>query len=122
LNKILYGLKQFGRQWNIIITIFLQDNGYKKLISEKYILIKTEKGKAICIIGLYVDDMVITGNNNKIKKKKKKKKKKKTEISKSEPINFILGIKVENINKNTLYYHTRKLYQQYIREVQYQTH
>jgi len=75
LNKILYGLKQFGRQWNIIITIFLQDNGYKKLISEKYILIKTEKGKAICIIGLYVDDMVITGNNNKIKKKKKKNKK-----------------------------------------------
>jgi len=74
LNKILYGLKQFGRQWNIIITIFLQDNGYKKLISEKYILIKTEKGKAICIIGLYVDDMVITGNNNKIKKKKKKNK------------------------------------------------
>jgi len=58
---------------------------------------KTENGKVTCIIGLYVDDMVITGNNNEIKNitliiKGKFK------ISKSEPINFILGIKVVNIN------------------------
>ena len=99
LNKALYGLRQSGRQWNITITNFLIKNGYTQLISEKCIFKKIIENKLVCIIGLYVDDMIITGENyeineiiNIIKNNFK--------ISKAEPINYILGIKVEKENNN----------------------
>ena len=63
------------------------DNGFKQLKSEQCIFKKMENGKLKCIIGLYVDDMVIAGKDseiinitNTIRKGFK--------ISKSEPIIF----------------------------------
>lgn len=97
LNKALYGLRQSGRQWNLTITNFLIKNGYTQLISEKCIFKKIKNNKLICIIGLYVDDMVITGEEDEIKdiidiiKNNFK-------ISKAEPANYILGIKIEKLN------------------------
>jgi len=99
LNKALYGLKQSGRQWNITITNFLIKNGFDQLISEKCIFKKIRNRKLVCLIGLYVDDMIITGEkheiNNIINIIQNKYK-----ISKAEPINYILGIKVEKENNN----------------------
>ena len=94
MNKALYGLKQSGRQWNITITKFLVNNGYHQLISEKCIFKRIIKNKLLGIIGLYVDDMVITGEDKEIKKivniiKNNFK------LSKVEPINYILGIKID---------------------------
>jgi len=98
LNKSLYGLKQSGRQWYKTISQFLINNNFIQLKSESCIFIKLDKNqKLVCLIGLYVDDMAITGyiheiNNiiNKIKNEFK--------ISKSGPVDYILGIKVENNN------------------------
>ena len=99
LRKALYGLKQSGCQWYLTISEFLIEQGFIQLSSEKCIFKKTVNGKLVCIIGLYVDDMAIAGlvkeiNNiiNKIKQKFK--------ISKCEPINYILGIKIEKNNFN----------------------
>ena len=99
LNKALYGLKQSGRQWYITISSFLINQGFKQLTSEKCLFKRIVNNKLVCLIGLYVDDMVITGEIkeikciiNKIKNNFK--------ISKSGPIDFILGIKVENNNFN----------------------
>jgi len=94
LNKALYGLKQSGRPWNITITKFLVNNGYHQLISEKCIFKRIIKNKLLGIIGLYVDDMVITGEDKEIKRivniiKNNFK------VSKVEPINYILGIKID---------------------------
>jgi len=99
LRKALYGLKQSGRQWYLTISEFLIEQGFIQLSSEKCIFKKTVNGKLVCIIGLYVDDIAIAGlvkeiSNiiNKIKQKFK--------ISKCEPINYILGIKIEKNNFN----------------------
>jgi len=94
LNKALYGLRQSGRQWNITITDFLIEKGYKQLTSEKCIFGKFKNNRLTSIIGLYVDDMVITGEKEEIKNIIKKIKNN-FKISKAEPINYILGIKVE---------------------------
>ena len=67
-----------------------------------------------CIIGLYVDDMLITGaiqkiNNivNKIKLKLK--------ISKSGNINYILGIKIEFYNNS--YFISQKILKKFIKQL-----
>ena len=95
LNKALYGLKQSGRQWNIKITNFLINNGYVQLKSEKCIFKKVKNGDLVSIIGIYIDDMIITGYDNEILSIINKIKRK-FKISKCEPIKYILGIKIEN--------------------------
>ena len=98
LNKALYGLRQSGRQWYKTISDFLIQNNYIQLNSEPCVFRKYNREKKItCIIGLYVDDMLICGNDNEIQatiniiKSKFK-------ISNSEPIKYILGITVEKSN------------------------
>ena len=102
LNKALYGLKQSGRQWNETITSFLKSIGFKQLLSEPCMFAKINSGKTLCIIGLYVDNMIITGKMpfimqtiHQIKNKFR--------ISKCGHIEYILGIKVEvNNNRYTI--------------------
>ena len=76
LNKALYGFKQSGRQWNKTITKFLTKLGFKQILSEKCIFKYSIKNKTKCLIGLYVDDMIISGEDkiitNIIKKIKNK--------------------------------------------------
>ena len=94
LNKALYGLKQSGRQWNIHFTNFLKNNKFTQLLSEPCIFKKMAGKKVVCIIGVYVDDLLITGKDyhihNIIKKIKKT-----FRISNCGKANYILGIKIE---------------------------
>ena len=100
LNKALYGLKQSGRQWNETITNFLKKTGFEQLKSEPCIFKKVNKeGKIICIVGLYVDNMIITGINYEIKRTIKLIRKK-YKMSNFGPINFLLGIKVDKHGYN----------------------
>ena len=90
LRKALYGLKQSGRQWNIHFTNFLKNNGFIQLISEPCIFIKKEGGRAVCIIGVYVDDLLITSTQYQINKTIKKIKKN-FKVSKCNEAGYILG-------------------------------
>ena len=94
LNKALYGLKQSGRQWNQTISKFLIDNNFTQSLVDECIFYKKEKGKLVCLIGLYVDDMMITGETKEVKDITTKIKNN-FKISKCGSIDFILGIKVE---------------------------
>eukprot|EP00833_Pecoramyces_ruminatium_P003607 jgi/Orpsp1_1/1177639/evm.model.c7180000062253.1 len=103
LNKALYGLKQSGRQWNHMITKFLISIGYSQLSTEQCIFKKSNNGNILkCIIGLYVDDMIITGDineiNNIIREIKNKFK-----ISKCGVIDNILGINVQRNDRGHYY-------------------
>ena len=98
LNKALYGLKQSGRQWYKTISKFLIEQGMEQLKSESCVFKKVINRKLVCIIGLYVDDMIVTGEKEEINKIFNKIKNK-FKISKSGPIDYLLGIKVENNNK-----------------------
>ena len=81
LKKALYGLKQAPRAWNKKIDSVLIQIGFSKCISEHGVYVKAEYESDLVIQCLYVDDLLITGNN-----KSRKKKPPKEPIPKGSPI------------------------------------
>jgi len=59
-----------------------------------FLLKKKERGKAVCIIGVYVDDLLITGIKYHINKTIKKIKKN-FKVLKCGEVDYILGINIE---------------------------
>ncbi|GJU89342.1 ribonuclease H-like domain-containing protein [Tanacetum coccineum] len=62
LKKSLYGLKQAPRQWNAKLTSTLTENGFSQSKSDYSLFTKTDKGVFLSLL-VYVDDIIITGNN-----------------------------------------------------------
>lgn len=62
LKKALYGLKQAPRAWYSKIDEHLSKFGFLRSMNEQTLYIKEEK-KEMIIISLYIDDLLITGNN-----------------------------------------------------------
>ena len=58
LNKSLYGLKQAPICWNTTIMKFLTEHGFKRIESELGLYLMDD-----IILGLYVDDILISGKN-----------------------------------------------------------
>ena len=77
LKKSLYGLKQAPRQWNKKSNSFMVNNGYKRTHVDSCVYIKQFFGGKFIILLLYVDDMLIVGQDASMIKKLKK------ELSKS---------------------------------------
>lgn len=70
LNKALYGLKQSPRAWFGRFSKFMKSIGYNQSDADHTLFVKNNKEKITALI-VYVDDMVMTGNDkdemNKLK-------------------------------------------------------
>ena len=64
LNKALYGLKQAGRAWQEALFNLIKNQDYHQSQKEPCIWYKN-KNEKITIIGIYVDDTLITGDDEK---------------------------------------------------------
>jgi len=62
LKKTLYGLKQTPRAWYGKISQYLQFCGYQASDSYPSLFVK-KQGSLHFVVLLYVDDMIITGND-----------------------------------------------------------
>ena len=62
LKKSLYGLKQSPRAWFGRFTKFMRSFGYYQSNSDHTLFLKKQHGKITALI-VYVDDMVVTGND-----------------------------------------------------------
>jgi len=60
LKKALYGLKQASLSWNIRFTDFLKEKNFISLKSEQCIF---KKNNGDLILGIYVDDGILIGND-----------------------------------------------------------
>lgn len=63
LHKSLYGLKQASCTWYIALTNFLISLGFQKSLADPSLFIYNH-GNLTCYFLVYVDDIVLTGNNN----------------------------------------------------------
>jgi hypothetical protein len=62
LSKTLYRLKQAPRAWNAKLDRTLTELGFEKCPSEPALYKRNKKGSTL-LVGVYVDDLVITGKN-----------------------------------------------------------
>ena len=107
LNKALYGLRQSGRAWNDKLNDTLLELGFKRLISDPCVYTKTNKeNKIVCILGVYVDDILLTGEEEEILKTKEllSKNFKLTDLGYA---SYIIGIRFEKCEDGYLL-HQRK--------------
>ncbi|CAL9006694.1 unnamed protein product, partial [Prunus brigantina] len=100
LKKSLYGLKQAPRQWYKKFDSFMIEHRYRRTTSDHCVFVKRFDDGEFIILLLYVDDMLIVGqNSDKISKLKK-------ELSKSfamkdlGPAKRILGMSISCDRKN----------------------
>jgi len=105
LDKALYGLKQALRAWNKKIDSFLVQQGFMKCVNEHGIYCRNSNNKLI--VCLYVDDMIVTGNNEEEMKVFKKNMMKKFEMSDLGNLTYFLGIEFE-MNSQGILIHQRK--------------
>ncbi|GJV36690.1 ribonuclease H-like domain, reverse transcriptase, RNA-dependent DNA polymerase [Tanacetum coccineum] len=97
LIKALYGLRQAPRAWNIKLDNTLKSLDFKKCALEQAIYTKTSKDSTL-LIGVYVDDLIITGAPKKEIDKFKAQMKEKFEMSDLGLLAYYLGIEVTQAN------------------------
>ncbi|GKA66765.1 ribonuclease H-like domain, reverse transcriptase, RNA-dependent DNA polymerase [Tanacetum coccineum] len=93
LIKALYGLRQAPRAWNIKLDNTLKSLDFKKCALEQAIYTKTLKDSTL-LIGVYVDDLIITGTPKKEIDKFKAQMEEKFEMSDLGLLAYYLGIEV----------------------------
>ena len=63
MKKALYELKQAPRAWYSRIDSYLLENGFEKCEGEPTLYIKEKDGKMLIVV-LYVDDVILIGNDD----------------------------------------------------------
>jgi len=94
LKKALYGLKQAPRAWYSRIDEHLQNLGFAKSFSKSTLYVK-QNGAIILIISLYVDDLLVTGNNTSLVEKFKQEMMKVFEMTDLGLMTFFLGMEIK---------------------------
>lgn len=60
LRKALYGLRQAPRAWNTKLDVSLNKLGFTRCVDEHALYTRRSRGSTL-IVGVYVDDLIITG-------------------------------------------------------------
>ncbi|XP_015168013.1 uncharacterized mitochondrial protein AtMg00810-like [Solanum tuberosum] len=106
LTKSLYGLKQASRQWNIKLTTALANSGFQQSHYD-YSLFTKHQEKRLVMVLVYVDDLLITGNDHKLILETKKILQDNFKIKDLGELRYFLGIEFAR-NNNGILMHQRK--------------
>ncbi|RVW75978.1 Retrovirus-related Pol polyprotein from transposon RE1 [Vitis vinifera] len=93
LKKSLYGLKQSPRAWFGRFTKSMRTFGYRQSNSDHTLFLKKQHGKITALI-VYVDDMVVTGNDPEERKALQNYLSREFEMKDLGPLKYFLGIEV----------------------------
>ncbi|GAU47849.1 hypothetical protein TSUD_404260 [Trifolium subterraneum] len=93
LKKSLYGLKQSPRAWFGRFTKSMKTFGYSQSNADHTLFLKRQQGKITAII-VYVDDMVVTGNDVEERTALQSYLSKEFEMKDLGPLKYFLGIEV----------------------------
>ena len=64
LLKAIYGLRQAGREWNILLDAFIRSLGFTRLVSDPCVYLKRSRTGNLLIISVYVDDIPSAFHNS----------------------------------------------------------
>ncbi|KAD4584477.1 hypothetical protein E3N88_22078 [Mikania micrantha] len=93
LKKALYGLKQSPRAWFGKFTLAMKKYGFKQSNSDHTLFLKRRNNRVTCLI-IYVDDMVITGDDKEEMERLKKNLFAEFEMKDLGRLKYFLGIEV----------------------------
>jgi hypothetical protein len=102
LKKALYGLNQSTRALYNIIDTYLIKSGFSRSQNEPALYTKTDQQGKILIVGLYVDDMIYTGNIELISFKHAMQSE--FEMTDLGIMKYVLGIEVDQSTKGIFIY------------------
>eukprot|EP00253_Pinus_taeda_P001774 PITA_01774 len=104
-KKSLYGLKQASRAWYAKMDSFLLETGFSRCHSDNTIYAK-KVGKSLIILVLYVDDLILIGNDHNLINHVKSNLKKKFEMTDLGHLHYFLGLQVLQSKEGKLLYLT----------------
>ena len=93
LKKSLYGLKQSPRAWYAKMDSFLLDIGFSRCHCHPNVYTK-KVGNHLIILGLYVDDLILTGSDPKLITHVKSNLKQNFEMLNLGHLHYFLGLQV----------------------------
>jgi hypothetical protein len=94
LKRSLYGLKQSPRMWYQKFDTYILSMGFVRSKANHYIYSKEEGGRFI-YVALYVDDMLLIGNNMDTIKEVKKQLSSKFDMKDIDATNFIMKMRIK---------------------------
>jgi hypothetical protein len=97
--KSLYGLKQAARMWYLLVSDYLKEIGFSPMAVDPTIFRHTESG---VIIGVHVDDFMITGGNEVAIEKVKEKLKARFEMKDLGEAENMLGIRIQRYREKLI--------------------
>ena len=98
LKKSLYGLKQSPRAWFGRFTSFMRSIGYKQSNSDHTLFLK-HNGERITALIVYVDDMIVTGDDPEERKALQEQLAREFEMKDLGKLKYFLGIEVSRSKK-----------------------
>jgi hypothetical protein len=98
LRKSLYGLKQSPRAWFGRFTSFMKSIGYKQSNSDHTLFLKHNEEQSTALI-VYVDDMIVTGNDLEERKTLQEHLAREFEMKDLGELKYFLGIEVSRSKK-----------------------
>lgn len=104
---MLYELKQAPRASNKRINRFLKEIGFDKCVSEHGVHVKKDTSKTVIILCLYVDDLLIMGNNEGYTTEFKTNLMKEFEMTNIGLMTYFLGIEFHKYRKGILMHQRR---------------
>lgn len=96
LKKALYGLKQAPRAWNSRLDKYFKENGFTRCIHEYALYVKKEH-EDLLFFYVYVDDLIVIGNNQMMFDGFKKAMAQEFEMSDMGLMSYYLGIEVKQM-------------------------
>lgn len=71
LRKSIYGLKQAPRMWYHKLDSFMQSMGFRHTVADNSIYVRGELGNRYAAVSVYVDDLIIVGEDDDVRGVKK---------------------------------------------------
>lgn len=94
LRKALYGLRQAPRAWNEKLDKTLKQLGFTRCQKEQAVYTRLD-GENLVIVGVYVDDLIVTGTNTTKIEEFKTQMKQQFDMSDLGVLSYYLGIEVK---------------------------